>query len=247
MIYYFSGTGNSRYAAEKLARMTGDKCVSIASVFNGNPPDVVGRSDVTGFVFPVYFSGLPEMVRRFASHREVKSHLGFYVYSVITCGASGAAAGDMLSRALGRKVDLCVHVPMPDNYVMVYEPCEPEKAKKMLRKADAALEEIGGYIEQRATGSRSTLKMKLMTKFTYPLYDVFRRTNFFRVTNKCTSCGLCERLCPDKAVKMKAGRPVWTKKKCQHCTACINNCPVKAIQFGPLTAKRGRYSITRLK
>lgn len=30
MIYYFSGTGNSRWAAEKLAEYTGDVCRSIS-------------------------------------------------------------------------------------------------------------------------------------------------------------------------------------------------------------------------
>ncbi|MBQ6543308.1 MAG: ferredoxin, partial [Clostridia bacterium] len=83
MIYYFSGTGNSRYAAQKLALLTGDKAVNIASIYNGTVKSVVGKSDVTGFVFPVYFSGLPEMVKRFASNPQIRENLGEYVFCVI--------------------------------------------------------------------------------------------------------------------------------------------------------------------
>ena len=117
MIYYFSGTGNSRYAAEKLARLTGDTCVSIASIFNGTAKSVEGKKDVTGFVFPVYYSGLPEMVKRFAAHPQIRQTLGSYVFCVITCGAETAAADEMLERALGRNVDLSVSLRMPQRRI----------------------------------------------------------------------------------------------------------------------------------
>ena len=101
MIYYFSGTGNSRFAAQKLALLTEDKSVNIASIYNGTVKSVEGKSDVTGFVFPVYYSGLPEMVKRFASNPQIREHLGEYVFCVITCGDEGSIyySGDEKFRA----------------------------------------------------------------------------------------------------------------------------------------------------
>ncbi len=244
MIYYFSGTGNSRYAAEKLARLTGDTCVSIASIFNGTAKSVEGKKDVTGFVFPVYYSGLPEMVKRFAAHPQIRQTLGSYVFCVITCGAETAAADEMLERALGRNVDLSVSLRMPDNYVIAYNPSGGEEAMEILRRADAKLDKTAQAINAQGRYKSSSFKKRIMTLVMYPFYGVFRTTAFYKADGKCTGCGLCERVCPDKAIEMINGRPVWVQKKCQHCTACINRCPARAIQFGKRTAGRGRYYIT---
>lgn len=246
MIYYFSGTGNSRYAAEKLAILTDDKCVSIASIFNGTVKSVSGRTDVTGFVFPVYYSGLPEMVKRFASHPEIKGHLGEYVYSVITCGADSAAAELKLGKELGRNPDFSVPLKMPDNYVICFDIESKEKSREKLKAADEKLDKIGKVINKKAAGSKMVFKKKMLTAVMYPFYNLCRITALFRADENCTGCGLCEKICPEKAIEIKEGRPEWVKKKCQHCTACINRCPNAAIQFGRGTEKRGRYYIANI-
>ena len=247
MIYYFSGTGNSRYAAEKIARQTGDRCVSIADIYKGEVKSVVGKSDVTGFVFPVYYGGLPEMVRRFVSNPEIKGHLGSYVFAVITCGGNPQAAGEKLTKALGREPDLCASVRMPDNYVIAYAPATGREAISVLRKADSKLSGLSDRILNRETYIlRAALPQKIASAFMYPLYEPFRTTVFFRATDKCVSCGRCAANCPDRAIKMAEGKPKWVKNRCQHCTACINRCPAEAIQFGRLTENRGRYNIMKL-
>ena len=248
MIYYFSGTGNSHYAAEKTARATGDRCVNIADIYKGKVKSVVGKSDVTGFVFPVYYGGLPEMVLRFVSNPEIKNRMGSYVFAVITCGANTYGAGDRLAKALGRPLDLCVSVKMPDNYVVAYDPSTPEEAVETLRKADAKLGGIADRIMRRESYARKAgAKDKFTSGAMYLLYNPFRVTAFFKADDNCTGCGLCEKLCPEGIIKLKDGKPEWTKRRCQHCTACINRCPARAIQFGRLTAKRGRYNIMNLK
>ena len=62
MILYFSGTGNSRFAAERIAAVTGDPTVSLN--------DRIRRQDTTGienetrliFVTPTYAWRLPRVV-----------------------------------------------------------------------------------------------------------------------------------------------------------------------------------------
>lgn len=246
MIYYFTGTGNSRYAAEKLAVLTKDKCVSITKIFNGTVKSVPGRTDVTGFVFPVYFSGLPEIVKRFASHPEMKRGCGEYVYTVITCGAEAAAAELQLAKALGRKVDFGVPLKMPDNYCIAYEPSTGEQAKEILKAADSKLEKIAQVVNKKASMSNINKKKKMLTKVMYPFYNKFRITSFFHADDNCNGCGACVKYCPEAAIEIRNGKPIWVKRKCQHCTACINRCPQQAIQFGSKTKKRGRYYIMNI-
>lgn len=242
MIYYFSGTGNSRYAAEKLAATLGDKAYDIAKVIRSGLPED-GDGEMTGFVFPVFFSGLPEMVKRFAEIPEVRKTLGSYIYCVITVGADAAAADKLIAKALDRRVDYSTSIIMPDNYVMLYDPCVKERAFKKVCRADKTLEDIAADISKHKTKSSSGIKPWVLTAAMYPFYNLFRTTRFFFADEKCTGCGMCERNCPDKAIEMREGKPVWVQKKCQHCTACINRCPVKALQFGKKTASRGRYNI----
>ncbi len=240
MIYYFSATGNSKHAAEVIAEKTGDTAVDIVSALRDGIPE--NKSDKTGFVFPVYFWGLPEIVKRFASLPEVKKSLGKYVYCVITCGASTGTADKMLEKALGRKTDYSFSLKMPDNYVVMYDPCEKEKAKKYLRHADKELEIICKDIADSVCKKSGASGGELNSFFVSKLYNPFRKTKKFFADDKCTSCGLCEKICPEGAIVIENGRPKWIKKKCQHCTACINRCPAKAIQYGKKTADRGRYS-----
>lgn len=241
MIYYFSATGNSRHAAETIAKETNDTAVSIVDALKNGMKTPSG-DEKTGFVFPVYFWGLPEIVKRFASLPEVKNSLGKYVYCVITCGANTGSADKMLARALGRKLDYSFSLRMPDNYVIMYNPCSKEKAQKFLRHADKELAEICCDINLRKAKRAGSLDGGIKSIFVSKLYDPFRTTKKFFADNKCISCGQCEALCPDGAIRIKNGKPEWVKNKCQHCTACINRCPVQAIQFGKNTAERGRYN-----
>ncbi len=241
MIYYFSGTGNSRHVANVIAEKSGDKAADIVEVLKSG---IFGSADdeITGFVFPVYFWGLPEIIKRFASLPEVKKSLGKYVFAVITCGANTGNADKMLEKALGRKLDYSYSLRMPDNYVVMYDPCTKEKAQKYLRHADKELESVCNDVSLRTSGRKGSTQGGIKSAFVYALYNPFRNTKKFYATDKCVSCGLCEKLCPDSVITIEGGKPVWTKKKCQHCTACINRCPVNAIQYGKATENRGRYN-----
>lgn len=246
MIYYFSGTGNSHYAASKLAAATGDRSYDIAAILNGSAP-LAGRQDVTGFVFPVYYAGLPEAVKKFAGSLKTQANLGTYVFSVITCGAYIANADKMLAKTLGVSLDYSVALVMPDNYVVAYDPATKEEAIDRLVEASGQLEKIADDINERRTVVRKhSIKDSLMTAVMYPTYNVFRITKPFFADVNCIGCGECAQHCPDGAIELKNDKPVWVKSRCQHCTSCINSCPAKAIQFGKKTAQRGRYNIEML-
>jgi len=241
MIYYFSGTGNSKHAAETIASAVNDKAVNIVDAIQNK---TFGSADdeITGFVFPVYFWGLPEIIKRFTAMAEVRNSLGKYVFTVITCGANTGTADKMLEKKLGRSLDYSFSLKMPDNYVVMYDPCEKEKAKKYLRHADKELELICKDVKNREKARKGSTRGGTKSAFVSLLYDPFRKTKKFRVDEKCISCGICAKNCPDNAIEMQTGKPVWVKSNCQHCTACINCCPKEAIQYGKGTETRRRYS-----
>lgn len=241
MVFYFSGTGNSKHTAQVIAQQTNDTAVNIVDAIKDRiyPSS---SDEVTGFVFPVYFWGLPEIIERFAKIPEVKTGLGKYVFSVITCGASTGNADKMLAKKLGRKLDYNFSLRMPDNYVVMYDPCSKEKAQKFLRHADREIARVCDDVLKREKGRKGSCKDGAKSAFVSILYDPFRRTKKFYATDACISCGLCEKSCPDEVIKLENGKPIWIKPKCQHCTACINRCPQRAIQYGKATESRIRYN-----
>ena len=66
--------------------------------------------------------------------------------------------------------------------------------------------------------------------------------------DNCTFCGVCEAVCPEKAITVKAdeGKVVLDAEKCVYCGKCIKSCPTDAwtgengfvISFGGLYGNR---------
>ncbi|MCG8531092.1 MAG: 4Fe-4S binding protein [Desulfovibrionales bacterium] len=48
-------------------------------------------------------------------------------------------------------------------------------------------------------------------------------------SNQCSHCGLCGRICPDKAISYEHGEPRFDLDACMACGMCIAKCPEQAI------------------
>ena len=98
MIFYFTGTGNSLYAAKKLAD-EGEEVISIIDALRRKAVHyILKENEKLGFVFPVYFYTVSDPVLEFVRNLQVKN-AGF-VYAVIPCGASIGLAGGFLKQEL---------------------------------------------------------------------------------------------------------------------------------------------------
>ncbi len=112
MIFYFSGTGNTRWAAIRLASATQERLIDIAeemrrmktSGADKTEPFILKRGERLGFVFPVHGWRVPRLVRDFLSRLVVTlptedvsstdssagktSHQAPFAYAVCTAGDS---------------------------------------------------------------------------------------------------------------------------------------------------------------
>src|SRR5574344_1163430 len=109
MIFYFSGTGNTRWAAIKLATATHERLIDIAeemrlikkSGAQYTEPFILEKGERLGFVFPVHGWRVPRLVREFIAKLQVnlpteKVHPNHespvpspvYAYAVCTAGDS---------------------------------------------------------------------------------------------------------------------------------------------------------------
>lgn len=54
-------------------------------------------------------------------------------------------------------------------------------------------------------------------------------TGRYMITNDCTSCGVCEYMCPQDAIKEAPNQFVIRRHLCDGCGECVPFCPVRAI------------------
>lgn len=238
MIYYFSATGNNKYVAERIAEAINDEAKSIQDT-----TPLLTKSDIIGFVSPTYGWGLPEIMKRFFSSLTVTAPS--YVFFVATYGTSPGFIGHQTRKMLEKrkvKVDAYFSVKMPDNWTPTYDLSDWEQVAETNRKADEEIASMLVQIKERKCGNfMKDTKPYLASFIALPEYEKMRKTSHFRVDDTCVGCGLCEKKCPDHAIRMKDKRPEWIKEQCIMCLGCLHRCPKFAIQYDDRTRKHGQY------
>lgn len=242
VIYYFTGTGNSLMVAKEISKRLGNtRIISIAKAIKNE--ENMSKAHRIGFVFPVYYNGIPEVVERFIKQMNFKAE---YVFVIATRGGAPAFAIKQLERLLKDK-ELELHygqyLNMPASYVRVYDMKREEINCKIINKAKGKLNGISSSIEYKDINNvRSNI---IYDSFANIIYKSWRKRLKYKDNNMyanedCISCGICMKICPVSNISMVDSIPMWNHK-CQDCMACIQYCPVKAIQAGNKTVKRKRY------
>jgi len=247
MIFYFSGTGNSYQAAAALLS-PGEEAADMAKwVWEGRFACSLPPEEPVGFVCPVYYGGLPSVVREFIAGLSLET-ADRYCYGVLTCGGAPQAAAEMLQKdlaAVGISLDACFTVTMPDNYVVMFTLDSQAKIDRTLSAAARELSRIKARVDAREkVPVKVSAAGRALTRVMFPLYDRARRTGKFTADDQCIGCGTCAGRCPAHAIVMRDGRPKWIKERCIHCMACVR---CGAVQYGASTVGKRRYTNPILK
>ena len=247
MILYFSGTGNSRFAAQQLARQCEDELVSINRslrqrildpynaqyAFESDSPFVI--------VCPTYCWHVPRVVEAFL--KESRFLGSRRMYFVLTCGSgTGNAAAHARQICHDLSMDFCglASVQMPENYISLFRAPEADEAVGIIRAAMPQLEGIGNQILSDRNITDSYAGASIPDFVVNGFYRFFVHDRRFLVKENCIGCTACAKLCPLVNITMQYGRPVWNGH-CTQCQSCIAVCPVDAIEFGRRTRKKRRY------
>ena len=242
-IYYFSGTGNSFAAARAVGEVFDERELAAMTEALTDPDLLYCKEKVVGFVTPNYFMGLPVVVSRFLRKATFKN--AQYLFMVVTSGHDfgvGISQAQSIMKEKGNKLDYGAYVVMPDNYLPKFN-VSPAEAAGILKKAGVKLESISKDI------AVSKRKITEHTMFLGPLLRSWNKRfsagfaecdRNFAVEDTCTSCYVCERICPVKNVEMEGKRPKWLHH-CEQCYACMQYCPTAAIQYGKATVGKHRY------
>ena len=275
MIFYFSGTGNSKWAAKTLALETGDTLVSIPEVINSDCSFTLEKDEHVGFIFPIHGWRVPNIVKEFLTKLTIKtlgedtSHVKHYCFCLVTAGDSIGKAMERFQQQLksvtvndALSLKAVYSLIMPESYVglpgMDVDTKEKELEKKEL--ASKQLKEFSNILKQhphkdsnQIWGWNQLIRGPIPSFFSGPVGGFFER---FLITDKpfhvdsrrCVKCGICANVCPVDDIKGGLGyEPEWLHNgKCLTCFSYYHHCPHHAIEFGKRTQKKGQYFYNKL-
>ena len=235
VIYWFSGTGNSLYAARGIAKALGN--TALYPIGLGVPAQAVGgEGEKIGFVFPSYYGNLPRAVGSFVENMEILPDT--WIFAVVTMGGLGHGSLSALETVLAKKslkLNYGRGLLMRGNYVVMYNPADGEKYGKKISGTDKKIQKISSEI---ASGKNSIKSFRFIADNLYKNTESL--DSAFYADDSCTGCGQCAKICPVSNIILNNKKPQWLHK-CEHCVACISWCPAKAIQYGEKTKTRRRY------
>lgn len=243
IIFYFSGTGNSLQVAADLAEKLEDcEVVNLAKF----PTETEIHAKRIGIVFPVYFWGIPNIIRKFLS--EIKLAGTPYIFSVATCGNVAGASLIQINDRLkvkNQKLSSGFIIRMPENYILYYDADSEKTQQKRFQDEKERVSHISQIVidKKELPFEKSRYKIdallgKALNRAVVPKFP--SKDIHFTVNDQCTGCGKCEKICSVNNLTLIDHRPTWNHH-CEFCLGCLQNCPVNAINYGNKTQKRKRY------
>lgn len=238
VIYYFSGTGNTKRLADYYKasfNKNGIDCdlVSIESVLKDDGDIDISQYDLIGIGFPVHSFNAPQLVVNFTRLLPNTINKKAFIFY-------GAAGGDFLlnrgSSILVMRYLLDKHFDIisdriyttPSNFVITQDTVAREKIYKSMQS------EATATVKQMLNGEVAIDYPKTINYF----ISLLGRIEWLgaktygkdlKANDSCNSCGLCEKSCPTANIKLKNNKPHFGFK-CALCMRCMNICPQKAIK-----------------
>lgn len=240
-IYYFSGTGNSLAVARELKNVLNEKGSIVPLAILKNEETVQVDTDILGFVFPVYFMDIPNIVKSFIGKLTFKTNP--YIFAIATCnGISGLSLFELNKCLVGKGKVLSSGfvIDMPGNALVTPQEIEIKRLQNYKSKVIEISNFINNRIINKIEGEDNF--MSYMKSYICKLIG----KNFYITpknvlsTSECNCCGICEKVCPLNNIRIENKRPQWGKD-CSSCLACYHWCPQKAVTGGIMLRKRSRY------
>ena len=251
MILYFSGTGNSKYIAERIAAALSDKVLNVGDRIKAGDTSAVNTGRDVIMSMPTYAWRIPRVASDWLEKTELIG--AERIWFVMNCGDQiGNAA--KYNRQLAEQKNLeymgTAQIIMPENYIAMFGVPDDDEARTIVKKSEPDIDRAIACIKEGKSlpAPRGNLYDKFVSSAVNPIfYNLFVKADAFRAGDNCTGCGLCVEKCPLNNIKIKSegGKPEWGKT-CTHCMACICYCPSEAIEYGKKSHGKPRYHFERL-
>jgi len=245
-LFYFSGTGNTRYLAEKIAANFEKnnlicQAISIETLSAKDAELCIHQSDMIGFAYPIYGSDIPVPMKEFMQQlQQTPFRKTFVVCTQMMFSGDGARiAKEFLNDERfhimwGDHFNLPNNISIPQTAWFMPYTNDPVKISKIIEKADKQVERfVSGILSGKPYYKGFTVFSKLlgsMQRIPYRLMFPKLQNDVGIDDSTCIHCSLCEANCPVGNLSYTDGK--WTTKgNCVLCVRCYDSCPVAAVTY----------------
>ncbi len=247
LIWYFSGTGNARFAANKIADIAkkNGQIVFVYNMADGEQDfSQINENCLIGFCYPTHgFNAPPNVlrfIRKFPKNRSkiflLNTRAGMKLFKLHTAGLGGLALWlpAFLLFLKGYKPIGFRPLDMPSNWISLHPGLTSNAVNFIHQRCRITINNFTNKIINKKPVLNGLLWLPLdiaviPISLAYYFFGRFFLAKTFYASYNCTNCGLCIRQCPVSAIQELNGRPYWTFS-CESCMKCMNNCPERAIE-----------------
>jgi ferredoxin len=235
ILFLFSGTGNSLYAALRIQESI-DNCeiMSIPRVLEEERFSF--EASRIGFIFPVHFLDAPQLVRKLLKKIDITGKP--YVFAVATSGGEYGKTFQTMNKILGSKnqeLHSEFSLVLPSNSIVMEDRSStPEEIEKTIQESEVRIDEIIEKIINNESEKFIPWRVSLKNRFgslmgRFFLYRIFSDRRFRVDNEKCVRCGTCVSVCPMNNIEIVDDKVTYNHN-CEVCLACIHWCPRNAIE-----------------
>lgn len=248
VIYYFSGTGNSKNVATWMSDVAIKNnvlpfLINIANTNNlSSDPPPAGA--LVAFVSPIHGFNYPPImlnfIRRFPKGKNnvllVNTRAGMLIGKFVTPGLTGIAfyLSALILKLKGYSITGMYPVDLPSNWISIH-PGLNERTVKYLHARNK--EKVVAFAQNVLTGKKEfkALREVIQDAAVFPIailyYFIgrFMLAKTYYASSNCDNCDVCIKNCPVNAIIKINNKPFWTFN-CESCMKCMGNCPKKAIE-----------------
>jgi ferredoxin/flavodoxin len=241
-IFFFSGTGNTWWVADRLAEALAERgfetqLLSIEQVTPAQTAEAIDRGALLGIGYPIYGSDAPlimqEFIARLPETQQPKPVLVFATQAVWS--GDGAYFMRRLFESKGYAVRWSVTFNMPCNVCLDMGlllnlffsslKAKPEDALKRVSRLADRVAQDRPWIMGRST----LLSMGWMQRVPFRKTMSYWQSGILSVDPElCNGCGRCQRLCPVENITLEEALPHFGDR-CNLCLRCFNYCPQLAV------------------
>ncbi len=247
IIFYFSGTGNARLAARKIAEVAGaggvETVVYNIAVLKRDRPGIP-QNALLGFCFPTHgFNAAPSLLNfvfRFPKGKNrvflLNTRAGLKAGKLHIAGIGGLAlwVPALMLLFKGYRIAGLRPLDLPSNWISLHPGLTKNAVDFIAARCERTLEKFTRRIltGKPVLNGLYWLPLDIAVSPIAPAYYFFGRyalAKTFFASSECNNCGLCIKNCPVQAIKTVDDRPYWTYD-CESCMRCMNHCSRRAIE-----------------
>lgn len=248
-IYFFSGTGNAKNAAQWIADVAKSKSVkthliNIDRFRDIEIPEYDGNL-LIGFCTPTHGFNVPpimlKFIRKFPGLKNADVFIlntrgGLKLQKLFLPGLSGVAQylPALILRLKGFRIVGMQPLDLPSNWLILHPGLREKVVNSIYNRCQGITIEFANRMLEGGRKYKAFLSLPFDLAIAPVAIGYYFIGRFFLAktliaTDACNNCNLCVKQCPVGAIKETNTKPFWTYK-CESCMRCVNLCPQRAIE-----------------